>query len=409
MPSFISWLDYSEHEKQKMLDVINLFRERDTRDELGIGTVRDAFSDMLFPGTSTIQTRAKYFLFVPWIYLDIERRRISSDKVSDEARRIEIKLINSLIESVDKDGIIGIDARANLKRLPSNIYWQGLGKWGIRLTPDSQDAYHRSLDNYYDIFKRVQKNDDGEPILTKSIGNWHSSVPERPDGFPSKASLNLTKDEAAYLYERITTRLQGTLLAFLIDRKKVIPESSFPWDMSYLTNLKLPRHLQEQLFHARNFSEAMYGSALLYNLMLAEKAKNRGDQDQLVEYYKEAFKKWSVSIKSIYADLKVWERNTFWTIVASYNDRIPHKTKRFINTWLDMVLVSDSVVNIAANDVARSLIRNREISLKATQARLDNTRALEQWSGYAGASQLNYRWQRPVRSIINDIVKGLNI
>lgn len=41
--------------------------EPGTLDELGIGSIRDTFSDELFPGTSTIQTRARYFLFVPWI------------------------------------------------------------------------------------------------------------------------------------------------------------------------------------------------------------------------------------------------------------------------------------------------------------------------------------------------------
>ena len=58
MPSTFTWLDYSEHERRKMLDVIELFGERTTRDELGLGSIRDAFADLLFPGTSTIQTRA---------------------------------------------------------------------------------------------------------------------------------------------------------------------------------------------------------------------------------------------------------------------------------------------------------------------------------------------------------------
>jgi hypothetical protein len=48
-----------------MLDVINFFLEKETREELGIGTVRDAFADRFFPGTSIIQTRACYFLFIP--------------------------------------------------------------------------------------------------------------------------------------------------------------------------------------------------------------------------------------------------------------------------------------------------------------------------------------------------------
>jgi len=35
---------------------VDLFREQSTVDELGIGTVRDALADGLFPGISTIQT-----------------------------------------------------------------------------------------------------------------------------------------------------------------------------------------------------------------------------------------------------------------------------------------------------------------------------------------------------------------
>ena len=64
----VVWLNYSERERRKMLDVVDLFGEHDTRDELGIGSVRDAFADMLFPGTSTIMTRARYFLLVPWTW-----------------------------------------------------------------------------------------------------------------------------------------------------------------------------------------------------------------------------------------------------------------------------------------------------------------------------------------------------
>ena len=48
--SAFAWLSYSESERQKALDVISLFWERDTRDELGIGVIRDAFADLLFPG-----------------------------------------------------------------------------------------------------------------------------------------------------------------------------------------------------------------------------------------------------------------------------------------------------------------------------------------------------------------------
>ena len=58
-----------------MLDVVNIFREQGTVDELGVGRIRDALADHLFPGTSTIQTRARYMLFVPWIYQALEARK----------------------------------------------------------------------------------------------------------------------------------------------------------------------------------------------------------------------------------------------------------------------------------------------------------------------------------------------
>src|SRR2546425_11443797 len=119
--SAFAWLSYSESERRKALDVISLFRERDTRDELGIGVIRDAFANILFPGTSTIQTRARYFLFVPWIYLRLERQRIPSAEIARRARRAEIDLIERLLASGESDGVIGRLARATLQRLPSNI------------------------------------------------------------------------------------------------------------------------------------------------------------------------------------------------------------------------------------------------------------------------------------------------
>jgi len=50
-----------------MLDVVDLFRERDTVDEIGVGAIRHTISDILFPGTSTLHTRIRYVLFVPWL------------------------------------------------------------------------------------------------------------------------------------------------------------------------------------------------------------------------------------------------------------------------------------------------------------------------------------------------------
>jgi hypothetical protein len=47
MQSSFTWLDYSEQDRRKMVDVVSAFREQDTRDELGIGRIRDGFADLL--------------------------------------------------------------------------------------------------------------------------------------------------------------------------------------------------------------------------------------------------------------------------------------------------------------------------------------------------------------------------
>ncbi|MGO1736492.1 MAG: DUF6361 family protein, partial [Leucobacter sp.] len=74
MTSTIAWLDASSEEQRRMRDIIRLFADRDSRDELGLGQVRDALGDILFPGSSTLHTRARYLLFIPWIYQEAAAR-----------------------------------------------------------------------------------------------------------------------------------------------------------------------------------------------------------------------------------------------------------------------------------------------------------------------------------------------
>lgn len=401
MVSSFMWLDYSEHERRKMLDVIGQFREQDTRDELGIGSVRDAFADLLFPGTSTIQTRAKYFLFVPWIYLDLERRKTPSDQIALRARQKEISLIDVLAESDDPDGTIGIQVRKSLQRLPSNIYWQGLGTLGIRFFSGSQEQYHRYLDIFYSSRERNQRNDDGEPVEGRISSNWHTGLPQPPDDFPEKTSFKLAVREAEYLRDRVMARVPRTLLAFLVDCGKEEVLVAFPWEHAQFADF--PPYVREQLEHGRNFSEAIHGAALLYNLMLAEK-KNL---EELIAGYREKIRDWVSLIKDRQDILMRWERKRFWEIVISGNARITYPTRLFIDNWLDTALSPETLPGIEDNKQVRQLIFERERLLKRSLARLENPRALELWNGAAGTQQLNYRW--PVsQTIISDILKGLS-
>ena len=54
--SFLAWIDFDHADRTRARQIMDLFDEKDTRDELGLGSIRDALSDLMFPGTSTIQT-----------------------------------------------------------------------------------------------------------------------------------------------------------------------------------------------------------------------------------------------------------------------------------------------------------------------------------------------------------------
>jgi len=398
--SSIAWLSYSESERRKALDVISLFRERDTRDELGIGVIRDAFADLLFPGTSTIQTRARYFLFVPWTYQRLERKRIRSAEIAERARRDELDLIEPLAESDDSDGTIGIDARKTLKRLPSNVYWQGLERWGMRVYPGAQDQYHRSLDGFYSRLGRALQNDDGEVVEDHARRNWHGGLPRAPEGFPDGASFHLTHAEAEYLRDRLFANAPRTLLAFLVGEAKPCEPVGFPW-MHPQQDAFGPT-IQEQLFHARCFSEVLHGAALLYNLMLARLRKAK----DLISGYGDSLEAWVKSVREAHGRLGKWDRGRFWEItLRAAPGAVPVPTRRFVDQWLALALDGD-LKGIDSNRKATELIRARERTLKRAQARLENPRALELWGGAAGASQLDYRW-RTVQTIVADIQRGL--
>jgi len=401
--SMFVWLDYSERERRKMLDVVDLFREHDTRDELGVGSVRDAFADMLFPGTSTIMTRARYFLLVPWTYLRLEKLRIGSAQIQARAHRAETALIEVIEQSNDSEGNIGKLAKAALKRLPSSVYWQGLSVWGIRSFQGAQAQYHRSLDRYY-----AQATRQGGRALERDIEhddlvapNWHGGLIKAPDEFPGTCSLSLTRREAEYLAERIrlSTGSAGSLLADLVAQRKRSDDVPFVWEHPHAA--ELPPKLAELVDNARNFSEVMHGAPLLYNLILAEE----GERDEGIARYRQQFKEWTQLISKRSPALAAWNRHRFWELVRAFNPRITTPTYEFINAWWDLALSGDAA-RLRENASVRCLIRERERRLKKSLARIGNARAQELWNGDSGSAQLDFRWDI-AQDLLRDIFDGL--
>jgi hypothetical protein len=402
MISAVSWLDFSERERRRALDVIEQFRDEDTRDELGVGTVRDALADLLFPGTSTVQTRARYFLFVPWTYLRLEERRVGYPEVERRDRQAEVRLIDVLLRTED-EGVIGKQSREKLQRLPSSIYWSGLRTWGILVFDRSQDEYHRWLNRYYQEIKRKSGEETDAEARRFRSANWHPNLTAPPDDFPDEASFTLRTEEAEYLEDRVQQRLRGTLLEHMVTNRVEVVDVGFPWHHPVAPSL--PPQLKEILWHARHFSEIMLGAALLYNLMLAE---SRAEFGSLVDDYRSRIEGWLEDIEEIRRRISTSTLPALWTTVeSSIGHRIPPRTRSFVTQWYGIALNAANAQTLTSvPSAARTLVRDRERQLKNVRARIGNDKMLVNWNGSSGAAQLNYRW-KVASQIIDDIVSAL--
>jgi len=69
MQAGLGWIDFSEGHRDRVFSVVDLLSADGSVDELGVGVVRDAIADWLFPGVSTIQTCPKYFIIISQIFI----------------------------------------------------------------------------------------------------------------------------------------------------------------------------------------------------------------------------------------------------------------------------------------------------------------------------------------------------
>lgn len=408
MPSTLSWIDFDDKAQQRAQRILTLFKERDTRDELGFGPIRDAISDSLFPGTSIIHTRLRYMLFIPWAYESLEAKGVSSNKIREYSRWLQLKLLSSLKQnSPDEPGIIGGDVGDKLKTLPSAIYWAGLGRWGLRVYPGTEGQYQRALDDIYrrrkkgkaKLWKAAEDGDDVGGLWELGAHSFHPGLPDVPDNFPEGETFELTKPEARYLQERVCQSCPESLLADLMANPvRVIADA--PWRHPHMMEFRTEH--QELLWHARHFSTIAHGAAVLYNQLLAEL---RGDED-LLERHRQSGRDWLDALDSEFNELIKWGSDipAFWAVVENRGHDISVRTKAFVEEWVALLLLHQK--GIFANSAGRKLIREREIEKKRANSRFTNSRVLDQWGGSSGLVPMVYRW-RIAQSYVSDMAAAL--
>lgn len=417
----LQWLDFSPTEREDVLTLLESQKDKSTIDELGMGLVRDAISDHLFPGLSTIQTRARYFLFVAWLLRELERGSVQDDRLVLTLRQREVALIGALLSTDGETteerhpGLIGRESGEDTKRLPSTIYWSGIRRLGIYQGTGSLQEYLSDLPNLrqHRRHRRAATDEAEDSHVEPGATTWDADLPEAEADFLSETTFLLTREEARYLYEKVlglrTSSGQVCLMQWMarhLDAATVATLET-PWTLLEDNGewSALPVTLRAELKHARNFSLCSRALTAVYTRLLVAR---RRDLD--IAHYDVLLAEALAGLSALAVDLQAWhaDLHAFWRWISLVNPRL-QRDRPFIEEWLR--LLADQDFSIADPTSLLSIrierwIQGRERCLKGALARMGNPPVLQRWSAPDRLGLQDYRW-RTARDITIDILTGL--
>ena len=393
----LGWIDFSKTERNKILSVLDLLSQDGTLDELGIAPVRDGFSNLFFPGTSTIQTRAKYFFLVPYALKELELSdETNPNKILRELNEVERECGEILLEqNRNENGIIGKRSLKNgkwVKRTPADIYWAGLRKYGIFTGGNiSLTEYVRAAcalkKQKTTLSKLGNRNDSAEENETddKNAGNLFKmqfwKMPLYNDNWYDEIGMQLTKNEGAFLKEQILLTCPNTILSYILenDMTEVLEFETFA-DLSAIID-KFPQQMQDDYYLALSFSDFMLVARTLYNIMISDE-QNEEAHEVFEVLREEMADRANLNIDTITDKLYVFKTDL----------------KNFLKQLQTCMLNSDV-------DGMKKAIKAREVMLKgANRAKTIHPGEFNNDEWYGGR-ELDYRFNN-AKTIIKDIFES---
>lgn len=402
----IGWLSTSSAEITRARAVLDALRKPGVIDELGFLMLNGAFAERLYPGVTTIMTRARYLIFIPAIYQYLERTRKAVGKDADRlARDLQFELRNALERN--ETNFIGKEGGRNLARTPSAIYWSAFGTLGLATRRISEASYQRQLSDGAIGPSRYQDDDDAfhddEPnsLWTDSLKLAHIL----PDGqFPASTSFRLRRAEAAFLasrYANLKSDGQDCLVTVMVSLGQSHGASSldsieYPWLIPNVSPQLAPI-----LEHARRLSLAARGATLQYYGMVMDLKRDDGQgvEDAFVEWWKEARR-----------DLSTWDTASFFAQMTLWQAGRGRKDRDFMVSWLSRITSVSTGQAAFVDKQARNIIGAREDHVRPGKQRLRRKEQRENWKLPDGIGSspylMDYR-HRVGRQIAQDIVEGL--
>ncbi len=406
--SSLGWVDFSSTDREQVSKILAMLKEPGTLDELGVGQIRDAFANLLFPGFSTIQTRAKYLITVPRIFRDYHLLTASEKKrkpLEKYLKEHEDDVAKRLVEKhgTNEEGIIGstmID-KNGVSRRPSSVYWNAFRKFGIIKENLSLYEFCRAYEKETPAHISSEQHDEGDDDdghyrLKRSV-----ELPDFNEDWLADLSIELTKNEAQFLVDYITfsTYIEDTIPSQLL--KHDLLNRALEEEYSSIETLALllinenevSPLCKETIKLANEFSLAMEGPHIRYNIILAQK----NAFENSVEKYTQEFKEWRQKVKQ--KNLFDQRSDDIW-LSAAKRDHVRQfkaKTTNFIKAWSKLIRED------ASEDELDKLVEKQAIDNKKERSLLRKKVLKEGW---VGIRRLDYRWYY-VRKILKDIQKGL--
>ncbi|MEZ7494968.1 DUF6361 family protein [Leeuwenhoekiella aequorea] len=401
MASNFGWIDFSNEHRDRVFSVVDMLTESNAIDELGIGVVRDALADWLFPGVSTIQTRPKYFILIPILFLQYlkDYNQGKAPHLKKYLREKENELMHRLAKNAnykEGKGIIGVQMARNngeLARKASSIYWNGLRTHGIIKT-------NLSLSEYVKL-NNLKGASSSESNLDDSLAqSW-----EQTFGLTIPTSLEISEDvdmelsllEAQYLKDQFLTDMphhkqSSNLLKFILkdtaEMEMMQEFSSFKTYGNYLISKGLQdNQLLGVIQTALAFDFLMHGAHIRYNILLQQKSGTRN--------FDEEWNNWVAEFKERSEGENIVDFDFLFNSIAT---RTKQPTRFFMIRWQEEMVKTN--INLEALD---DLVINQELAKKKSNAKINNpTAEVDDW---IGIRQLDYRFKQG-KEIVIDIMKG---
>lgn len=425
MASQIGWIDFSPKDRNRVKRFMDVMRMGGVVDELGIGMIRDAMSNKLFPGFSTLYTRAKYFFITPYILFERGKWQAKRQSGMDCFHKAEIDTNRLIIQYYEKhpeqsgESYFGKEKKdGNLKRQPSEIYLNGIQHLHLL---ESDGSLDQILSDSHSLMDELLSKDRGDDTATEQ-GENHLAECENVSydynwrQFITDNGLRLTRTEAETLRDRIQLYSKDSLIASLVANDKLwtlyrnaLEESR---QSQYLDNafihfvkssidLISNQELRSNLIKAHDLALFLHGAHIAYNIQLWSKV------DAPVEFICQLRSegiKWLSNLSGRMIDLDCFHIND---CIIGTNLKTP--TRNFLNQ-IQILIKNSSDWNQIESDMCR-LTEIQERWNKKSKSRfvkIENEQVVEEMNKpqWLGLSLINYRYMSTL-SVIKDIYDGL--